>query len=53
MDWDKKNSKEGCSFKLSPRNKQHIIHQITTRKLNNGVQAANFINNILPNPVTP
>jgi len=53
MDWDKENSKEGCSSKLSPHNKQLIIHQITTGKLNNAVQAANFINNILPNPVTP
>jgi transposase len=53
MGWDKENSKEGCSSKLSPRNKQLIIHQITTGKLNNAVQAANFINNTLPNPVTP
>jgi len=53
MGWDKENSKEGCSSKLSPHNKQLIIHQITTGKLNNAVQAANFINNTLPNPVTP
>jgi hypothetical protein len=53
MDWDKKNSKEGCSFKLCPHNKQLIICQITTEKLNNAVQAANFINDILPNPVIP
>jgi hypothetical protein len=53
MDWDKENSKEGCLSKLFPCNKQLIIRQIITRKLNNAVQAANFINNILPNPITP
>jgi transposase len=37
MDWDKENSKEGCSSKLFPHNKQLIIHQITTGKLNNAV----------------
>jgi transposase len=53
MDWDKENSKGGCPSKLSPRNKQSIIRQITTGKLDNAVQAANFINNIILNPVTP
>jgi transposase len=53
MDWDKENSKGGRPSKLSPRDKQSIIRQITTGKLDNAVQAANFINNIIPNPVTP
>src|SRR6266852_1699062 len=36
---NKKNNKEGHSFKLSHWNKQTIIHQITTRRVNNAVQA--------------
>jgi hypothetical protein len=36
-----------------PSDKQSIICQITTRKLDNAVQATQFINNILPSPVTP
>src|SRR6201990_1371344 len=53
MDWDKENSKGGRPSKLSSHNKQSIIHQITTGKLDNAVQATNFINNILPNPIHP
>jgi len=53
MDGDKENSKGGCPFKLSPNDKQSIIHQITIGKLDNAVQATHFINNTLSNPVTP
>ena len=52
-DLDKENSKGGCPSKLSSYDTQSIIHQITTGKLNNAVQAAHFINDILPSPVTP
>ena len=50
---DKENSKGGHPSKLSPWDKQSIIHQITTGKLDNAVQAAHFINSILPSPVSP
>ena len=50
---DKENSKGGRPSKLSPWDKQSIICQITTRKLDNAVQAAHFINSILPSPVSP
>ena len=52
-DLDKENSKGGCPSKLSSCDTQSIIHQITTGKLDNAVQAAHFINDILPSPVTP
>jgi transposase len=52
VDTDKENSKGGCPFKLSPYDKQSILHQITTAKLDNAVQAAHFINTILSNPVS-
>jgi transposase len=50
---DKENSKGGHPSKLSHHDKQSIICQITTGKLDNPVQATQFINNILPSPVTP
>src|SRR5882724_12812340 len=53
IDGDKENSKGGCPSKLSYCDKQSIIHQITTGKLDNAVQATHFINNTLPNPITP
>jgi transposase len=49
---DKENNKGGCPSKLSPRDKQSILHQITTAKLDNAVQAAHFINSILPKPIS-
>src|SRR5579863_4410404 len=52
-DIDKENSKGGHSPKLSPCDKQSILQQITTGKLDNAIQATKFINNIIPNPVTP
>jgi len=48
---DKENNKGGRPSKLSLRDKNSIIRQITTGKLDNAVQAAKFINSILPNPV--
>ena len=53
MDLDKENSKGGHPSKLSSCDKQSIICQITTGKLDNAVQATHFINNILPSPVNP
>ena len=50
---DKENSKGGHPSKLSSYDIQSIICQITTGKLDNAVQAAHFINDILPSPVTP
>ena len=53
VDQNKENSKEGCPFKLSHRNKQTIIRRITTGQADNAVQATKFINTIIPNPVHP
>ena len=53
MDGDKENSKGGRPSKLSSGDKQSIIHQITSGKLDNAVDTTHFINNILPDPVTP
>ena len=53
VDSEKENSQGGHPSKLSPHDKQSIICQITTGKLNNAVQATQFITNILSSPVTP
>jgi transposase len=53
IDVDKENSKGGRPSKLSYRDKQSILRQISSGKLDNAVQATHFINNILPHPVTP
>ena len=53
MDVDKENIIQGRPSKLSTRAKQAIAWQITSGKLDNAVQAAHFINNIMSNPVTP
>ena len=53
VDLDKENSKGGHPSKLSHCDKQSIICQITTGKLENAVQATHFVNNILSSPVTP
>ena len=52
-DLNKENSKGGCPSKLFSCDTQSIICQITTGKLDNAVQGAHFINDILPSPVTP
>jgi transposase len=49
---NKENHPGGRPSKLSTRNKQSIVHQITTGKLDNAVQATKFINSIIPNPVS-
>ena len=53
VDQNKENNKRGHPSKLTSCNKQCIMCQITTRRLNNAVQATKFINNIIPNPVSP
>src|SRR5216684_1045544 len=53
VDGDKENSKGGHPSKLSSGDKQSIVHQITSGRLDNAVEATHFINNILPNPITP
>ncbi|KAF5363356.1 hypothetical protein D9756_000879 [Leucocoprinus leucothites] len=53
VDGDKENNKGGCPSKLSPCDKKAIIHQITSGKLDNAVQATNFINSTLSDPVIP
>ena len=50
---NKENDSGGCPAKLSARDKQSILHQITSGKLDNAVQATNFINSTLPHPVHP
>ena len=39
MDIDKENPKGGCSPKLSATDQRRIIHQITSGRLDNAVQA--------------
>src|SRR5260370_23498004 len=53
VEGDKEKSKGGCPSKLSSIDKQSIICQITSGRLDNAVEATHFINNILPNPITP
>lgn len=50
-DSDKENNKGGRPSKLSLRNQQAIIHQISSGKLDNAVQATHYINNIIDSPV--
>ena len=44
---NKENNSGGHPAKLSAHDKQSILHQITTGKLDNAVQATNFINSTL------
>jgi hypothetical protein len=53
LDFNKENNHGGCPSKLSAHDKQSIIRQITSGKLDNAVQATQFINNTLTNPVHP
>jgi Transposase len=53
VDLDKENSKGDHPSKLSHCDKQSIIRQITTGKLDNALQATQFIKNILHSPATP
>ena len=53
MEGDKENHPGGHPSKLSPRDKQSIIYQISSGKLDNAVQATQFINSTISNSVTP
>ena len=53
VEGDKENCPGGCPSKLSPCDKQPIIHQISFGKLDNAVQATQFINSTISNSVTP
>jgi Transposase len=53
LDFNKENNHGGHPSKLSAHDKQSIICQITSGKLDNAVQATQFINNTLTNPVHP
>ena len=53
VDLDKENNQGGCPSKLSSCNKQSVICQMTTGKLDNAVEATHFINNIISSSVTP
>ena len=50
---DKENHPGGHPSKLSPRDKQSIIHQISIGKLDNAVQATQFINSTISTLITP
>ena len=53
VDLEIENDRGGRPSKLSSRDKQSILRQITTGQLDNAVQATNFINNVISSPVTP
>src|SRR5271154_4970110 len=52
-DANKGNNSGGRPAKLSARDKQSILRQITSGKLDNAVQATNFINSTLSQPIHP
>ena len=52
LEMDKENYKGGRSSKLSPTNQRRIVNQIITGKLDNAVQAMNYIT-IIQKPVWP
>ena len=51
VDANKENNPGGCPSKLSTHDKQSIIQQINSGRLDNAVQAANFINFTFTHPV--
>ena len=53
VDANKENNPGGHPSKLSAHDKQSIVQQINSEKLDNAVQAANFINSTLSDPVHP
>jgi len=53
VDGNKENNSGGCPSKLSARDKQLIVHQIKSGKLENAIEATQLINGIIPSPVTP
>jgi transposase len=50
---DKENHPGGRPSKLSAHDKQSISRQISSGKLDNAVQATQFINSVIPHTVTP
>src|SRR5579863_4892321 len=52
VEGNKENHSGGCPSKLSARNKHAIVRQITTGKLDNAVQATQFINSCTSTPVS-
>ena len=52
MEENKENHPGGCPSKLSICDKQSIVCQITTGKLDNAVQATQSIDSIIPDPVS-
>ena len=53
VEGSKENHPGGHPSKLTAHDKQTIICQISSGKLDNAVQAMQFINSIVPDPVTP
>src|SRR5882762_11557283 len=53
VEGNKENHPGGRPSKLSPHDKQSIIHQISSGKLDNAVQATQFINSTIYTPITP
>lgn len=53
FDGNKENHAGGCPAKLSPRDKSSIIRQIQSGRLDNAVEATQFINSTLENHVSP
>ena len=53
VEGDKENHLGSHPSKLSPYDKQSSIHQISSGKLDNAVQATQFINSTISNSVTP
>ena len=47
---DKESYKGGRPSKLSPTDQRRIVNQIITGKLDNAVQATNYINTIIQKP---
>ncbi|KAG5349252.1 hypothetical protein C0989_004995 [Termitomyces sp. Mn162] len=52
LEVDKENHPGGHLAKLTPHDKQAIVQQISIGRLDTAVQATNFINNIISNPVS-
>src|SRR5882762_6667803 len=52
VEGNKENHSGGHPSKLSPSDKQSIIHQISSGKLDNAVQATQFINSTISTPIT-
>ena len=53
IDGNKETKKVGRPSKLSPADQRRIANRITSGQLDNGVQATQFINNLISHPVHP